>query len=437
VPYETDERLKNYLDTNQLSRERMCLAVMAIDRRFSNVRPRHPRGGPDGARDIEAIFGGVQRVFGAVGFVNQASDSDPHKSGAKKKFNEDLTEALLQTPPPEIFVFFTNVNLTSREKDDLVTTAKMKGIAQAEIFDRERIRLSLDNPDGLSIRFQYLNIPLSEAEQATFFARWGDDIQGIISEGFVKVQRSLDRIHFLQEASLPLTYFNAILQLDREYRGDEIGHFRAFAIVQLKGPAKGIFSLLFGATDNTARLDASTADDLANGRAGIAASKCGGQWEIRATENPTDAPAARDPDEDDSSYKYERAGTFVSVGQDPVKTIVMHYDRDSLIRMVPGPTLQDIDECSFLFCVNRSLAEKVKAIRIYANEYMLTEISRSEILIDASPFDTSIPLFFSDQELSDPWIRLRPKLASAFHIRFSEQTPKRFFPAAEIADAPE
>jgi len=52
--YETDERLKSYLDTNQMAREQMCLAVMANDRRFSNVQPRHPRGGPDGARDIRA-----------------------------------------------------------------------------------------------------------------------------------------------------------------------------------------------------------------------------------------------------------------------------------------------------------------------------------------------------------------------------------------------
>jgi hypothetical protein len=91
MPYETDQRLKNYLDTNQMHREQMCLAVMAIDKRFSNVRPRHPRGGPDGARDIEAVFNGVQRVFGAVGFVNQATDSETHKTSATTKFNDDLT----------------------------------------------------------------------------------------------------------------------------------------------------------------------------------------------------------------------------------------------------------------------------------------------------------------------------------------------------------
>jgi hypothetical protein len=37
-----------------------------------------------------------------------------------------------------------------------------------EVVDRERMRIALDSPDGFSIRFQYLDIPLSEAEQASF-----------------------------------------------------------------------------------------------------------------------------------------------------------------------------------------------------------------------------------------------------------------------------
>ena len=84
MPYDTDERLKSYLDTNQIHREQMCLAVVAIDRRVSDVRHSHPRGGPDGARDIEAVFNGVQRVFGAEGFVNQATDSEEPKKKAMK-----------------------------------------------------------------------------------------------------------------------------------------------------------------------------------------------------------------------------------------------------------------------------------------------------------------------------------------------------------------
>ena len=71
MPFETDERLKSYLDTNQLGREQMCLAILALDKRFTNVRPRHPRGGPDGGRDIEAVFRKEHLAYGAVGFVNQ------------------------------------------------------------------------------------------------------------------------------------------------------------------------------------------------------------------------------------------------------------------------------------------------------------------------------------------------------------------------------
>jgi hypothetical protein len=134
MSYETDQRLKNYLDTNQLSREQMCLAVLSIDKRFSDLLPRHPRGGPDGARDIEGKFNGFQRVFGAVGFVNQASDSSENKTAVSRKFSEDLTNALEQDLKPEVFVFLTNVNLTIGEKEDLVIEAKSKGLAHAEIL---------------------------------------------------------------------------------------------------------------------------------------------------------------------------------------------------------------------------------------------------------------------------------------------------------------
>jgi len=433
MPYETDERLKSYLDTNQMHREQMCLAVMASDRRFSDVRPRHPRGGPDGARDIEAVFNGVQRVFGAVGFVNQATDSETHKKSAKKKFNDDLTEALKQQPRPEVFVFLTNVNLTVGEKDDLVQGAKTKGIAHAEVFERERIRIALDNPDGLSIRFQYLGIPLSEAEQATFFARWGDDIQGLITDGFGQVQKSLNRIHFLQEATLPLHYFTGVLELDREYKGSEIGHFRAFATMYLKGPIDGLFGLIFGATDNSKRLEARTAEELAKGQSGISQSLCGGQWEMRIPESPPEPDKGADAD--GRSLRYEPAGSFTSMGQDPVESVRVRYGRDSFTRLMPGPRLLDVNDCMFLFCLNRKLAEKVRAIHIYANEYKLREIRADGFRIDHSSFEPLVPLFFSAEELADPWVRLRPERASAFDIRFAEQTPKRFFHAAEVADS--
>ncbi len=425
MPYETDERLKGYLDTNQLRREQMCLAVLAIDRRFTEVRPRHPRGGPDGGRDIDAIFSGAQRAFGAVGFVNQATDSGDHKRAAMRKFRDDLTHALKQQPQPQVFVFLTNVNLTTREKDELVEIALANGIAYAEVFDRERIRILLDGPDGLSIRFQYLDIALSEAEQSTFFARWGQDIQGLITDGFSQIQESLNRIHFLQEATLPLVHLAAVLELDREYDSTEIGHFRAFTVLYLKSPVDGVLGWLFGRTDNSERPLASSTEHLARGRSGIGESICGGQWETRVSEDREVA---------EKSQRFQPDRGFTSIGLKSTGAIHLRYSRDSLIRLAPEPLLKDTDECMFLFWLNRGLAERVKAIRIFANEYKLIEINQHGFGIDGSSFEPEVPLFFSAAELADPWVRLRPRLASAFTIRFSEQTPTRFFRAAEVPD---
>jgi len=43
MPYETDERLKSYLDTNELRREQMCLATAQND----VIETGLPRGAPE------------------------------------------------------------------------------------------------------------------------------------------------------------------------------------------------------------------------------------------------------------------------------------------------------------------------------------------------------------------------------------------------------
>lgn len=421
-----------------MHREQMCLAVMAIDKRFSNVRPRHPRGGPDGGRDIEATFSGGQRAFGAVGFFNQANDSEEYKKKAKIKFKEDLSIALEQEPIPEIFVFFTNTNLTLGEKGELIAYAKAQGLADAEIFDRERIRVFLDSPDGLSVRFQYLNIHMSEAEQATFFARWGDDIQTVISEGFGRLEVLLSRIQFLQEATSVMDHFTVTFELNGEYSGDEIGHFRAFARLVLKEPSHGTAGLVFGSTDNNGRLDAATPEQLTTSlEAGIRAGICGRQWEWRF---PPIAPGG-----DESSMvadtigvpglEYDCTGSFTAVGRDRVKSLSINYRQGGLVRVKPAIQLRDLNDSMFIFSMNHTMAERIKTIHVYANEYKLAEISAAGFWIDQSAFGSAIPLPFNDSELADSWVRLRPREASVFRVRFSEETPKRFFHAREITDS--
>lgn len=64
----TEERLRSHLDSNQVMRERMCLALLPLLGPYTREQPRRPKGGPDGGRDLEAIFQGSIPVWGAVGF---------------------------------------------------------------------------------------------------------------------------------------------------------------------------------------------------------------------------------------------------------------------------------------------------------------------------------------------------------------------------------
>jgi hypothetical protein len=64
-----------------------------------------------------------------------------------------------------------------------LVTAPQAGIEHCDILDRERLRIELDSPAGFFVRFQHLGIPLSEAEQASFLARYGDRIQQVVTVG--------------------------------------------------------------------------------------------------------------------------------------------------------------------------------------------------------------------------------------------------------------
>src|SRR5690349_805771 len=94
----TDERLRTYLAGNQPERERMCALLLPLLGPYTNVRPRRPLGGPDGARDLEATFKGEVVAWGAVGFRNLVSDSPADRTWAKKKFKSDVAGAKKQKP---------------------------------------------------------------------------------------------------------------------------------------------------------------------------------------------------------------------------------------------------------------------------------------------------------------------------------------------------
>lgn len=428
MAYETDEKLKGYLDTNQLHREQMCLAILALDKRFTNVRPRHPRGGPDGGRDIEAQFRGAELAYGAVGFVNQAADVEEKKRTIRAKFAEDLNSAWDANPRPTVLVFFTNINFTVGEKSELVDQARAKGFAACEILDRERLRVALDSPDGFAARFQFLSIPMSESEQASFFAKWGDEIQSVIATGFQEVHSTLSQLLFLQEAGRPISGLHVQFKFDREYDASEIGHFRTFCSIYLREPKLGILALLFGKTDKSERFR-SDIKERRDELPGIASGIASGQWRIAWGEMfEREDPSAADTDEDNDVEKYLPIGSGSAIGMKSVKNLVASYSTDSFIRFEPVLTLMDFDECMLMPMLNKSLAEKLECIRIFANGYMLLDLDKNAFVIDSSEFSPGLDESFSGDELSDPWVRIRPaNFSSAFGLSFVDSVPVRMF----------
>jgi hypothetical protein len=131
---DTDMKLRSWLDSNQRDREQMARAVLALDTRYSDVRPRHPLGGPDGGRDIEATFESNRLAYGAVGFANGANDSDEQKQKIRKKFKADIGSALGANPQLKVFAFLTNVHLTMGEQDEMTREAKKAGIEHCDIL---------------------------------------------------------------------------------------------------------------------------------------------------------------------------------------------------------------------------------------------------------------------------------------------------------------
>jgi len=95
-------------------------------------------------------------------------------------------------------VFLTNVNLTIGEKDDLIISQKMEGFKSCEVrtesaFELHSIRLMDSQFASNTSTFHF------QSQSKPVFAKWGDDINSIISTGFQKLDQKLDRILFCKK----------------------------------------------------------------------------------------------------------------------------------------------------------------------------------------------------------------------------------------------
>lgn len=417
MPSETDARLRSHLDGNQPSRERLCVAVLQLDRNYSGVRPRQPSGGPDGGRDIEATLKDVGLAYGAVGFLNNASDTAPQRRRIKNKFRTDLAAAMRASPQPQAFVFMTNVALTVTDKKQLQEHAAAAGLSPVDIFDRERLRILLDSPDGLATRYHFLDLTLSNAEQQAFFSRWGSDIHSLIATSFNRLETSVRRMLFLQEATLPLDVLSVRIQLRRHYTAEEMGHFRFFYSIHLKNMDLDMRGFLLGVCDGRRDLQQNAATASSAGLANGISTGCWMMSPIGDNNLPD---------------KWQSLSAGQGIGCESLDRVAVALTTSTLFRLFPGVALRHMDASMSIGFCSQALADKLARIDVFANDYRLASYTRDNLSFDTSSIAPELPTTFSATNMLEPWVRIRHTRSSWLRLEFSDTTPQRTHTPEEL-----
>jgi hypothetical protein len=142
----------------------------------------------------------------------------------KKKFKDDLTAARSARPNLRGFVFFTNVDVTPTEEAELQQHGLAQGLTYVSIINRELMRQYLDGQTGLSVRYQYLHITMSDVEQKVFFQTYGARLEDIILNRFGYVEQKLERLEFIQDAAEPFNKMGMILFFDKRVAVQELSN---------------------------------------------------------------------------------------------------------------------------------------------------------------------------------------------------------------------
>lgn len=249
----------------------------------------------------------------------------------------------------------------------------------------------------------------------------------MVATGFQEVHATLAQLLFLQEATRPIEGIHVQFKLDREYDASEIGHFRAFWSLYLREPKLGILGILAGKADKADRFRKDITENR-DERPGIVHGIASGQWKVAWNYHPEQKNSSEATTDEEDVGKYEPIGAGSGIGIKTIKQLASSYKTGSFIRFEPVLSLMDFDECMLMPILNKSLAEKLESIRIFANGYMLLDLGKEAFQIDNTEFELELGNAFSDSELADPWVRIRPaEVASAFKLSFSDRVPVRMF----------
>ena len=144
--------------------ERLCADLLRLDD-FQEIDPQHPRGGPDGGKDVLCSKDGNSFVAAAY----FARDNVTFAS-ITKKFAADLSASLKHECNG--FIFLTNQELTADQRRQLEVIAAASG-KRCLVYHRERLRVVLDSPSGYGLRLRHLGTAMTAEEQAAYFASSG------------------------------------------------------------------------------------------------------------------------------------------------------------------------------------------------------------------------------------------------------------------------
>jgi hypothetical protein len=417
--------------------------VLQIQPKFSDVRPRLPNGGPDGGRDIEAIYNNDQRVFGAVGFVNNASDASEDRREVKSKFGKDLKK-LNDAPPdesgrlPTVFVFFTNVGLTPKIIEEIKERAYGAGVTVCEVFDRERLRIALDSAAGYATRFRYLDIALSDAEQKDFFSRFGEEIQSLMASRLQKLDAYSKRLTFLMEAQLPVDNLAVGVKLDADLGDISGGDFVFQTSIMLRTHADGLIRMTLGAcsepiVESIDQIRATSPHLPCNGQIGFSfAHLLPGFPQYDAFAELHDTGTG-----DDKECRVRIVHSSGLSYLDRPYVWAKYCSEPFLMRWNPTCRLMDLHRASLLFDCNAELAPHIETITVSANQYTILEINAKDIQIVKGSFDRLLlPEEAHQTADSSQWVMLRPvDFVSCFTSDFMTETPRRWLSFDERVEA--
>ena len=249
-----------------------------------------------------------------------------------------------------------------------------RGLTHTVLFDREDIRIVLDSPTGLASRYQYLDIPLSLAEQSAFFSHWGDQLENLIAHSFDAVGRRIDRLEFLQESTLSLRDLGFGLPFSAPPTYDDLPHFRAVLVLSLTGPRESTSITLA----ETGRCDTE-----------------------RVHSQPRESFLWLG-DELIDQFRYVTSGPATGIYGGSGR--IGGHPKLATLRMM------DLDAAWMSFYVNAKAAALITSLRVRANDYVCHAATR--FIVDTNHtyfgFDPAARWHFelSPATSEDPWVRI-------------------------------